>query len=482
MQFLAFLKDSYREAKSGWMLHVMLVLSALLVLLVFSIGFRPVTLQDELTDMLRLQARFLEGNPKRFAELGSPTFAIENLTASNPNEPWNSDYTFEFVVSCPTRRDMKKANRQGLPVARESVEAYMRGTLSYLNNVEVTGGPPELQKPGEPDEDDEEPKPKEKGKDGAAKEKEKDKEVAKEKKPLPPKEVRYTVTSKGTKAEDRLAWRHQVSILFAYKIPFFYVSLRDGVYVLEKYLVNGAGSWVMLLVAIIITAGFIPTMLAKGSLDLMVSKPIGRTRLLLYKYVGGLTFVFILTTFTVLGVWTAIGARTGLWSANFLAIIPIMMFYFAVLYAVSAAVAVFTRNTLVAILLTGLAWGGLWAVGKVNEGIANRREQEAKARPEAGTAEAIMRDEAEKLPLWGFIPKSAFPVVTALHVVTPRTYQLDDRLGRIIAQGVLTPNGLKSNGYDKPPPASWGEMIGVSLVGIGALLGLAAWRFSSRDY
>ena len=117
------------------------------------------------------------------------------------------------------------------------------------------------------------------------------------------------------------------------------IMRQAGVYVVENYLVSGIGAWVALLVAVIITAGFIPTMLGKGSLDLVVSKPVGRPRLLLYKYLGGLTFILLLTAYAAAGVWVAIGVRTGIWAPNFLLVIPILTFYFAVLYSVSTLAA-----------------------------------------------------------------------------------------------------------------------------------------------
>ncbi len=464
MQFLAFLKDSYREAKSGWMLQIMLVLSVVLILLVFSIGFHPITLQKELGDHISIFNRLNTSNSQRFEDIGRPEISVENFSSSNPSEPWNTDYAFDYVVSCPTPEDMKKAKKARVPITRSEVQTLLRNILPYINNLQVSGGPPELEKLQELE----------------AKEKE---DTKKEPTELTlPKEVRYKVTTRGSKAEDRLAWRHQVSVLFVVEIPYAYTSLREGVYLVEKWLVNGAGSWILLFVSIIITAGFIPSMLGKGSLDLMVSKPIGRVRLLLYKYVGGLLFILILTTFTVLGVWFAIGLRAGVWSPNFLAIIPILTFYFAVLYAVSTTVAVFTRNTLVAILVTGLAWGALWAVGKVNDGVENRLEQQAKVKVEAGTPEAVLEEVKNDQPLWGVIPKVTFPFITAIHIVTPRTYQLDDRLGRLIAEGVLTPNQMKTSDYNTPVRSTWIEMLLVSLLGIGVLLTIACWRFASRDY
>ncbi len=466
VQFLAFLQDSYREAKSGWMLQIMLVLSILLMLLVASIGFRPVTLADELGDTLSLMNKMMATNP-RYAEIGQPKFSIDNMKASNTAEPWKSDYQFDFVVTTPSPEDMKKANTEGMPVSRSEVEAFLRERLSYVNDVHVSGGPPELEKPTT----DLEPK---------AKDKEKDKAGAKG--PLLPKEVRYHVTTKGTKAEDRLAWRHQISFLYAFNVPYVYISLREGVFLIEKWLVSGIGIWVLLFVGVVITSGFIPNMLAKGSLDLLVSKPIGRVRLLLYKYIGGLLFVLILTTVTVLGVWFAIGIRSGIWTTNFLATIPITAFYFAVLYAFSTFAAVFTRSTLVAILMTGLAWGGMWCVGKVNDGIESRQAMIDKQQGNATGPAAVLQDRQNDQPLWGFIPRSVFPAVTILHTITPRTFQLDDRLGRLIANGVLTPNQIKKTSYDTPPRVSWTEMILVSLGGIALLLAISCWRFASRDY
>ncbi len=205
--------------------------------------------------------------------------------------------------------------------------------------------------------------------------------------PITSGQTRYRVTVSGSKIDDPLAWPHHISILFFYEIPYFHVSLRDGVFIIEKWIVNKVGGWVLLFVGVIITAGFIPNMLAKGSLDLLISKPIGRSRLLVYKYIGGLTFVFLLTTITVVGLWVIVGLRSGIWTGNFLATIPMLTFYFAILYAVSTMTAMLTRNALVAILMTGFAWGLLWGVGKVNDGVENRREAgSCQPRKESGNA------------------------------------------------------------------------------------------------
>lgn len=475
MQFVAFLRDSYREAKSGWMLQVMLVLAVLLVALVASVGFRPATPQDFLSSPLRLMGWALRQNPVAYEEMGKPEFVIENVEASNRSEGWRSDYTFDFVIRTPSAADMRKARKAGLPMDPHEARELLRGLNTYYKSVKLEE-PPEaaafLAVGGglvvvEP--------------------------------PWATKEIRYKVTAKESLVDDPLAWPHQVSVLFFLDIPNLYWPLRSGVYNIEKWMVSKAGGLLLLLVSVVVTAGFIPNMLARGSLDLIASKPVGRTTLLIYKYVGGLTFILILTTAAALGIWAAVGVRTGLWTLDFLTVIPLLTFHFAVLYAISTFAAVFTRSALLAILLAVVASGVFWAVGKAHDQIATREEAAAAAaaapagpfgrmpRPDPDDPNSTDPDQAlaridPDAPLWGFIPKSVFLVIKALYAIGPRTFELDERQSHLIATGVLTPNQLKQHGYSKPPRESWAEILGVSTAFIAVLLGLACWRFSNRDY
>jgi hypothetical protein len=473
MQFLAFLKDSYREIKSGWVLLVMLVLAGILLLAIASVGYRPTTVNDRLSDPLRLMTHFLATSPE-YDRFGRPEFSIENVTASNKSEPWKSDYSFDFVVTCPTADDMRKALKTShetkLPTSHEYIQSFLRNALKDYNKVDVEEPPtppeatPHLAIGGA---------------------------MLAVDPPAVPAKMNYRVTATGSTVDDPLAWPHHISIFFVYEIPYVHMSLRDGVYLIEKWVIDKIGGWVLLFVGIIITAGFIPNMLAKGSLDLLLSKPIGRSRLFVYKYIGGLTFIFLLTSITIVGFWLIIGLRSGIWTSNFLAIIPILTFYFAILYAVSAMAAMLTRNSLVAILMSILVWGFLWGTGKVNDGIENLRETEAAnkgknpflmAKNDDGPSDNPMAQIDPDAPLWGFIPRSSFPVFTGIHTIGPRTFQLDERLSRLIAEGVLSPNQLKKQGYDKPPRESWIEMISMSLLFIAIVLGLSCWRFETRDH
>lgn len=450
MQFLAFLKDSFREARSGWVLQAMLVLATLLVLFVASISFTPTTVQRNVEVPLGMMNWSFRNNPA----LAGTKLGIDNYRESNPNEPWNSDYEFDFVVSAEGEEQLKKVDEmRGLPVSRAHVERFLGQTLSSLNDLKVENATA--------------------------------KDVT---------ERRFRVTTKGTKVKDVTAWPHVPKVLFAIEAPLFIMSLRSGVYLIENYIVGGAGAWIILFISVVITSGFIPNLLQKGSVDLAISKPIGRSRLLVYKYVGGLIFTGLLTAFTVGGSWLVIGLRTGMWNNNFLAAIPLVLAYFSILYAVSTLTAVLTRSMIVAILATLMAWVLFFGIGFVNRKIEEREASVAEqlANPNAGPAmpkpgetpdlDGMIAKIDPDAPLWGVIPKSLFGTLKAIHFISPRTFQIDKHLDRLIARGILPEHELDEAESKKPMTASWAEILGVSAAFIVFVLGLACWRFGTRSY
>lgn len=476
--FLAVLKDSYREAMNGWILQTMAILIALVFILVFSISFKQLTLGEVLQARFDLINTILSGNP----EFGSPNLMVENATESNPIEPWSSGHEFDLVVTCPSAEDFQKANKARLPVTKERVEQMlsMSEILKGVQVIEVTPPPP----PPKPDPD---------AKPGDAK----------DPKAGGPVTARFRVMATGTSVKERLEWPHQITILFvvpvnkSLSVIFGGDSPRDVVYMCQNYLVNGIGGWIISMIAVVITSSFIPNMMNKGALDLVIAKPIGRVALLVYKYIGGLTFMFLLTSLAVLGVYLTVGARTGVWAPNFLLAIPLLTLQFAILYAVSTLIGVLTRNALVAILATIAAWFVFFAVGKINDGIRNRNIENRKISEmlksgkydelnldEPGrrrTKEEIQREYDPNRNLWGLIPTSTFPVFQSVHAVFPRTFQLDSRIGRVIAEGVLTERQLKARGWDEPPDESWPELVLVNVAFICLMLGLSSWRFVTRD-
>ena len=453
---IAILKDSYREAVSGWVLQGMMILVALFLLFVLSVSFRLMQVDEVLNGRFNIFNTLVGGNP----QFGSPKIRVENATAANKDAPWASAHQFDVVITCPTLADFEKAKKSPLPVKREQMERVLGQTFTGVTLVEKEA--PGEAKPG----------------DDAGK-------VA---------VVRYQVNVTGTKVAESREWPHMLVVLFAFDVTSLF-SPRDVAYFAENYLVSGVGGWIFSLLAVIITAAFVPNMLSKGALDLLIAKPTGRVWLLVCKYLGGLTFMLLITAFAVVGVYLTIGFRVGVWAPHFLAAIPLLTFQFAILYAVSTLIGVLTRNTLVAILGTIAVWFMLFAVGSL-EATVHEREREGKQLDEmleSGkldltdengrqlTPDEIRARIDPNRPILGVIPAATFPFWKAANIPLPRMKQIDNRMGRLIAEGTLTERQMKSYGWSDPPRHSWAEVIGVSLVFIVLMLGLASLRFVTRD-
>src|SRR5205823_4744224 len=86
------------------------------------------------------------------------------------------------------------------------------------------------------------------------------------------------------------------------------------------------GAAFIMLLSAIITAFFIPNMLRKGTIDLLLAKPIHRTTLLIYKFVGGLTFMFLNAAVIMVGIWLVLGFQTGLWLPSLLLCVFVFTF------------------------------------------------------------------------------------------------------------------------------------------------------------
>src|SRR5262249_23541766 len=125
-----------------------------------------------------------------------------------------------------------------------------------------------------------------------------------------------------------LTWPHKLTFFFGAVPTNIEQPIGPVVFRVEDWLVGWVGAAVTILLSAIITAFFIPNMLRKGSIDLLLAKPIHRTTLLIYKFVGGLSFMFINTVFVVVGLWIVIGLRSGLWNTSFLLMIFIFTYQF----------------------------------------------------------------------------------------------------------------------------------------------------------
>lgn len=121
-------------------------------------------------------------------------------------------------------------------------------------------------------------------------------------------------------------------------------------------------TWVATILALISTAGIIPEMISGGSIEMLLSKPISRTRLFLTKFATGLLFAGLQVAAFTTASFLVIGLRGGVWEPGLFLAIPLVVLFFSYLYAMCALIGVLTKSTIAALLLTLLFWCGLFII------------------------------------------------------------------------------------------------------------------------
>jgi ABC-type transport system involved in multi-copper enzyme maturation permease subunit len=128
-------------------------------------------------------------------------------------------------------------------------------------------------------------------------------------------------------------------------------------------------SWLATILALISTAGIFPDMLTGGAIDLYLSKPISRLRLFLTKYLSALLFVGLQVGVFTLASFIVLGFRAGVWLWGLFLAVPLMLLFFSYLYSICTLLGVMTRSTLAALLITLLAWCGIFLVHFAEAGV-----------------------------------------------------------------------------------------------------------------
>ncbi|HKB06912.1 MAG TPA: ABC transporter permease [Candidatus Polarisedimenticolia bacterium] len=107
-----------------------------------------------------------------------------------------------------------------------------------------------------------------------------------------------------------------------------------------------------ILMSVFATASLVPRMLEKGTIDLLLSKPITRPSLFLSRYAGGLLTAALNLLYLTVGLAVILGWKTGVWNGGFVLSGLLMSVYFACLLAFTVLAGVLLRSTTVSIMLT----------------------------------------------------------------------------------------------------------------------------------
>lgn len=266
-----------------------------------------------------------------------------------------------------------------------------------------------------------------------------------------------------TSSRATLEGAHEISLFFGVWAGRYPGSLALLLVFTEYLVAEWIGGFFGVILAIIFTAGFVPGMLQKGTLDLLLAKPVRRPLVLLTKYAGGLFYVLIPAAVLIGGCWLAISWRSGHYNFGFLTAIGSLAAIFAVLYSFAVFIGVLTRSTIATILFTI----GLWFLCFV----LNQAHFALNKSPELGLK----------------APAAICRTIEIVRLGLPRTSELNQASTYFIVKGNLGPelDALlegQGQGRSRDLAPEWLSLGLSSAAFIVAMLGLACWIFSRRDY
>jgi ABC-type transport system involved in multi-copper enzyme maturation permease subunit len=114
---------------------------------------------------------------------------------------------------------------------------------------------------------------------------------------------------------------------------------------------TGFINFAALVLSIFATAAILPNAMEKGSIDLLLSKPISRANILFGKLLGSLLIVIVNVAWFIVGMWLITGLRTGEWNMGFLAVTLSITYTFLVLYTPMLVIGISSRSSALTIII-----------------------------------------------------------------------------------------------------------------------------------
>jgi ABC-type transport system involved in multi-copper enzyme maturation permease subunit len=479
MKYFAILKDSLRESLDSKVLYVMFGLSTIVIVLVGSLSFKPLAAQKS------LEALFFWNEQDHPFEKGKKIDQPPMLNLIMAGKEKDKQAQIELAMRMAATKVYRLIKVEAINGADEDPEGEFALIVArsvpkndHILDLLNFGGGDLKKKEGNVNEIFKEAEAAgyiKIGKVESIAVEDASKETA-----------RYRVTVQGT-SKIRRMWMTEMAWLFGL-VPLSFATGPLGVQlVVLASTVISIGSWVTVIVGIVITSFFFPNMLRKGTVDLLLVKPVQRWVLLLYKYVGGLVFIFLSTAYAIGGIWLILGIRSGLWANGSLLLIFTLTFFFSILYAISTFIGVLTRSTVTSIMVTLMAYAFLGAAGmahlwfEAQVKAEEARENNHELMKIIGKGEKKNAHDEHDADATRWADSYWVMGSRALNAISPRTEDLNQLNSLIIYTDFMSGNLMEMGKFDTSDRNWWASLL-VSLAWIGVFLGLAALWFTLKDY
>ncbi|WP_457654191.1 ABC transporter permease [Rhodocaloribacter sp.] len=127
------------------------------------------------------------------------------------------------------------------------------------------------------------------------------------------------------------------------------VTLEGFVIGIQTF-VGGAAYLLGTLLGLFATAPLITGLLERGRIDLLLSKPLGRTRIFTGHLLGVWLTAAVLAAYLIGAVWLVMSLKSGVWNVSFLRAVPIIVVMFGVMYGVVVFLGVMTQSTALSLI------------------------------------------------------------------------------------------------------------------------------------
>ena len=126
----------------------------------------------------------------------------------------------------------------------------------------------------------------------------------------------------------------------------------DRIVIAVESVVAGVAYWIGILLALFASASLFPDLQSAGRVELLLSKPVSRTKALFGHVLGVWSAIAVLTLYLMGGVWITMSLKTGVWNPRFLLSLLIVVGMFAVMYGAVMLMSVWTESTALGLIVS----------------------------------------------------------------------------------------------------------------------------------
>ena len=116
-------------------------------------------------------------------------------------------------------------------------------------------------------------------------------------------------------------------------------------------IISGIMYFMTICVGVFATTGFITSQMEKGTIDLLLSKPVPRWLYLIGRYIACLSIIALEVLYFMLGMWVVVSFSIGVWNPSFLLGTVFILLGFAGIYSIVVLVSVLSRSSALSIII-----------------------------------------------------------------------------------------------------------------------------------